>query len=190
MASDASALCNKGQIPDVVRVLTPVQLACGQLPPLAPPQSANILSTSEDQTTQFTTVWTSDDATETVVRDVAAMRAIVPDPDAAGLRAYVTGEAAFAADQAAALEGIDETLLAVTLVLVLVLLLLIYRSPVIALVPLVVVGMAYVVAAAIVYALAQAGAFRATGQATAILIVLMFGAGTDYCLLLVARYTE
>ena len=146
--------------------------------------------TSQDQTTQFTTVWTSDDATETVVRDVAAMREIAPDPDAEGLRAYVTGEAAFAADQAAALEGIDETLLAVTLALVLVLLLAIYRSPVIALVPLIVVGIAYVVAAAVVYAFAQAGAFRATGQATAILIVLMFGAGTDYCLLLLARYRE
>ena len=82
------------------------------------------------------------------MRDVAATRAIVPDPDAPGLRAYVTGEAAFAADQAAALEGIDETLLAVTLVLILVLLLAIYRSPVLALVPLVVVGVAYLVAAA------------------------------------------
>ena len=68
------------------------------------------------------------------------MRAIVPDPDADGLRAYVTGEAGFAADQAAALEGIDETLLAVTLVLVLVCCCVIYRSPMIALVPLLVVG--------------------------------------------------
>ena len=76
------------------------------------------------------------------------MRDIIPPPDGKGLRAYVTGEAGFAADQSAALEGIDETLLAVTLVLVLVLLLLIYRSPVIAIVPLVVVGIAYLVAAA------------------------------------------
>ncbi len=56
--------------------------------------------------------------------------------------------------------------------------------------PLVVVGVAYLVAAAIVYALAKQGHFRATGQATAILIVLMFGAGTDYCLLLLARYRD
>ena len=102
----------------------------------------------------------------------------------------MTGEAGFAADQAAALEGIDETLLIATLVLVLVLLLLIYRSPVIALVPLFVVGIAYLVAAGVVYAGAKAGLYQATGQATAILIVLMFGAGTDYCLLLLARYRE
>ena len=112
------------------------------------------------------------------------MREVRPD------WAYVTGEAGFAADQAAALEGIDETLLVATLVLVLVLLLLIYRSPVIALVPLVVVGVAYLVAAGVAYAGAQAGLYQATGQATAILIVLMFGAGTDYCLLLLARYRE
>ena len=102
----------------------------------------------------------------------------------------MTGEAGFAADQAAALEGIDETLLVGTLVLVLVLLLLIYRSPVIALVPLFVVGIAYMVAAASCTRGAKAGLYQATGQATAILIVLMFGAGTDYCLLLLARYRE
>ena len=124
-----------------------------------------------------------------MVRDVAAMRAIVPEPTAS-LAAYVTGEAAFAADQSAALEGIDETLLAVTLALVLVLLLAIYRSPLVALVPIVVVGIAYLVAAGLVYAGARAGLYQATGQATAILIVLMFGAGTDYCLLLLARYRE
>jgi RND superfamily putative drug exporter len=186
VAADAAKVCAL----DVVRVITPIQLGCGEPPQLAPPPSAGLGSESGDLTTQYTTVWTSDDATETVVRDVAAIRAIVPDPDAAGLRAYVTGEAAFAADQAAALEGIDETLLAVTLVMILVLLLAIYRSPLLALLPLLVVGIAYLVAAAVVYALATAGAFRATGQATAILIVLMFGLGTDYCLLLLARYRE
>ncbi len=56
--------------------------------------------------------------------------------------------------------------------------------------PLIVVGLAYIVAAAVAYAFAEQGAYKATGQATAILIVLMFGAGTDYCLLVLSRYKE
>jgi RND superfamily putative drug exporter len=185
IASDALALCNPKQISDIVRVITPVQLACGkELPPIAPPQSSVIKAISEDQTTQLVTAWTSKDATETVSQDVKTMRATVSD------KAFVTGEAGFSADQTAALEGIDTTLLLVTLALVIVLLALIYRSPIVALVPVVVVGIAYVVAAALVYAGAKAGLYQATGQATAILIVLMFGAGTDYCLLLLARYRE
>ena len=79
---------------------------------------------------------------------------------------------------------------AITLVLVLVLLLATYRSPLVAVVPLVTVALAYLIAAGVVYGLFKAGLFGVTGQSTAILIVLMFGAGTDYCLLLVSRYRE
>jgi RND superfamily putative drug exporter len=190
VAADAQALCASGVIPDISRLLTSVQLGCGELPPMMPPQSSLVKAASEDQSTVLTTLWTRTDATEVVMRDVATMRKVVPDPNSSGLRAYVTGEAGFAADASLALEGTDTKLLVVTLVLVLVLLLLTYRSPVLAVIPLVVVGLAYIVAAGLVYAAAQAGAFKATGQATAILIVLMFGAGTDYCLLLVARYRE
>ena len=80
IAADAMALCKRETIPDVVRVITSVQLGCGDLPPITPPQSSLIKATSEDQTTQLTTIWTSDDATETVAEDVAAIRAIVPEP--------------------------------------------------------------------------------------------------------------
>ena len=40
IAADALALCNAQAIPDIVRVITPVQLACGELPPITPPQSS------------------------------------------------------------------------------------------------------------------------------------------------------
>ena len=60
--------------------------------------------------------------------------------DASGLRAYVTGEAGFEADRSAAVKGIDETLLLVTCGVLVLLLLAIYRSPLVALVPIVVVG--------------------------------------------------
>ena len=177
--ADAEQIC--ARVPDIVRV---VDYPCPNVAPerAAPPSELKPLSA--DGSTLLATVLTSDDATETVNRDIGIIRDIVPDD------AYVTGEAGFAADQAAALEGIDETLLTVTLVLLLVLLLLIYRSPVIAFVPLIVVGVAYIVAAGIAYYGAARGHYQATGQATAILIVLMFGVGTDYCLLLIARYRE
>ena len=65
----------------------------------------------------------------------------------------------------------------------------IYRAVLVALTPLIVVFFAYTVATAFVYLLAKSGA-TVSSNGTSILIVLMFGVGTDYCLLLVSRYRE
>jgi RND superfamily putative drug exporter len=107
-----------------------------------------------------------------------------------GLESWVTGPAAVSVDAVEIFGSIDATLLLATTALILVLLLLIYRSPIVALVPLVVVALAYVVAAGLVYLLVLQGWLEVNGQTTGILIILMFGAGTDYCLLIVARYRE
>ncbi|HET6546960.1 MAG TPA: MMPL family transporter, partial [Solirubrobacter sp.] len=187
--AEAHSLCDSHAIPDLKTVVTPYGLACGELDgslaPETPPSQV-----SGDGDTGLVTVSTTDEDTRAVVRDVATLRRLVPDPGPGRLGAYVTGEAGFTADASEAYEGIDETLLAITVALVLVLLLATYRSPLLAFAALAVVGIAYLVAAAAVYALVAAGALQVTGQATAILIVLMFGAGTDYCLLLVSRYRE
>jgi RND superfamily putative drug exporter len=106
-----------------------------------------------------------------------------------GLDVYVTGSLGFNADFEEVFGDIDVKVLGVTVVLVVVLLLLIYRSPLIALVPLVVVGFAYSIAQGFVYLYAKSGATVSDNGAT-ILVVLMFGVGTDYCLLLVSRYRE
>jgi RND superfamily putative drug exporter len=111
------------------------------------------------------------------------------DASPAGLDAEVTGPAAVDTDLNSAFESQDGLLLAVTGLLVLGLLMLIYRSPAIAIVPLVVVGVAYAVTAGVVYLLAKQG-LKVSSTSTSLLLVLMFGAGTDYCLLLAARYTE
>ena len=71
----------------------------------------------------------------------------------------------------------------------LVLLLLIYRSPLLAVIPLVTVIIAYAIASGVIKVFADAG-MQVTSISTSLLLVLMFGAGTDYCLLLVARYVE
>ena len=78
-------------------------------------------------------------------------------------------------------------MLVATGLLVLLLLLAVYRSPILALLPLTVVVVAYSVASGVIYLLAKAG-LPVDSTSTSLLLVLMFGAGTDYCLLLVARY--
>jgi putative drug exporter of the RND superfamily len=106
-----------------------------------------------------------------------------------GLTAQVTGPAALETDLRHAFESADVTLLLVTGLLVLGLLLAIYRSPLLALIPLVVVVIAYVIASGVIKVFADSG-LQVTSISTSLLLVLMFGAGTDYCLLLVARYVE
>jgi putative drug exporter of the RND superfamily len=191
MKADAMTLCRSRAIPRLTRIGTPDLLACGQTDPLDLSPGRSLLL-SGDGSIALASVLTSDDSTPTAEAAVEAIRAVVPPPagDATGLRAYVTGEAGFEADRSAAVEGIDETLLLVTVAVLLVLLLAIYRSPLVALVPLLVVGLAYVVAAGVTYGFVAAGATTISGQTSAILIVLMFGAGTDYCLLIVARYRD
>jgi RND superfamily putative drug exporter len=75
------------------------------------------------------------------------------------------------------------------MLLVIVLLGAIYRAPLIALIPIIVVALAYAVAGGFIYLYADSGA-PVNSQSTSILIVLMFGVGTDYCLLLLSRYRE
>jgi RND superfamily putative drug exporter len=106
-----------------------------------------------------------------------------------GLGIYVTGNLGFNADFKEVFGSLDTKLLLATILLVLVLLGAIYRSPLIALIPLVVVGFAYSVAQGLIYLYADSGA-TVSSNSTQILVVLLFGVGTDYCLLLVSRYRE
>lgn len=106
-----------------------------------------------------------------------------------GLQVRLTGPAAYASDLNTAIGKADVALLAATGVLVLALLMLIYRSPLLALIPLVVVGVAYFIATGLIYIYAKATGEVIDKTVLTLLAVLMFGAGTDYCLLLVSRYT-
>lgn len=107
-----------------------------------------------------------------------------------GVSSYVTGPGGIAADLEVVAEEAGETLLIATLSLVLVLLLAVYRAPPLALLPLAVVGAAYLVATGIAYLLIEAGWITVNSEGTMLLLVLIFGAGTDYSLLLVRRYRE
>ncbi len=124
----------------------------------------------------------------TVEHTVERVRAVL-GTDEKGLEIRVTGEAAVQADLLGAFSGADGLLLFATAILVAVLLAATYRSPVLWLVPLVCVGIAEAVAQAVVYGLGRAG-LTINGQSEALVTVIVFGAGTDYALLLTARYRE
>ncbi|MCW8382991.1 MMPL family transporter [Streptomyces justiciae] len=108
----------------------------------------------------------------------------------AGLAVHITGPGGTSADFSKAFEGIDSTLLLSAMGVVIVMLLITYRSPTLLLVPLLSVIAALFTAQAFIYLLAEHAGLTVNGQSAGILTVLVFGAGTDYALLLVARYRE
>jgi RND superfamily putative drug exporter len=107
-----------------------------------------------------------------------------------GLTIHITGPGGIAADQAEAFKGIDGVLLYATLAVVVVILLLTYRSPVLWLLPVITAGTALTSSQAVIYLMAKHAGLTVNAQSAGILTVLVFGAGTDYALLLVARYRE
>ncbi|HYJ69354.1 MAG TPA: MMPL family transporter [Nocardioidaceae bacterium] len=117
------------------------------------------------------------------------MRDIAGD-GADGMVTHVTGPGGNAADLATAFEGIDGTLLLAAAAVVVLILLLTYRSPVLWILPLVSAGIALTSAQGVIYLLAKYADLTVNAQSTAILAILVFGAGTDYALLLIARYRE
>jgi putative drug exporter of the RND superfamily len=120
---------------------------------------------------------------------VEQMRSIA-HANAGDLHAYVTGPGGYFADFANVFSGFDTTLLYITATIVVVILLLTYRSPVLWILPLTCVFVALTAAQAVIYLLAKHAGLTVNGQSAFILTVLVFGAGTDYALLLTARYRE
>jgi RND superfamily putative drug exporter len=106
-----------------------------------------------------------------------------------GLVTHITGPVGFASDSADAFKGLDSSLLFAALAVVIIILLITYRSPILWLLPVLATGGALGVAQGFIYLLTKAG-LTVNGQSYGILTVLVFGAGTDYALLLIARYRE
>src|ERR1700759_2221674 len=107
-----------------------------------------------------------------------------------GLTVHIAGPLGYAADSGKAFKGIDGVLLFSALAVVIVLLLVTYRSPTLWLLPVISAGVALVSAQALIYLLAAHAGLTVNAQSAGILDVLVFGAGTDYALLLTARYRE
>lgn len=112
------------------------------------------------------------------------------DPESGAFAARVTGPVGIQVDAVGLFKSADITLLIATVLLVLVLLLIIYRSPVLAIIPLIGVGCAYGVVSPLLGWFAQEGWVTFDSQGISIMTVLLFGAGTDYCLFLITRYRQ
>ncbi len=107
-----------------------------------------------------------------------------------GLKVYVTGVGGLGTDSYKIFSNLDTKLLGGSVAIVLVLLLLVYRSPVLPIIALVTVGIAYTTATGLLGVAASALHFTVNKLAISLMIVLLFGAGTDYALLLISRYRE
>jgi RND superfamily putative drug exporter len=152
------------------------------------PQLASRL-VSPDDTTMLMNVGLAKAAFEYGYGEVTEALRSYLDEAPSGLEVYVSGEAGIYSDLFEALtRSIDLTTL-ITVLLVIFLLLLIYRSPVASLVPLITIGIAYLVSRGALGLIAAAGV-SVWSQLDVFLIVLVFGVGTDYCLFMVSRFRE
>ena len=122
---------------------------------------------------------------------VDALRAdIKPIAEANGLTHYVTGPGGLLGDLFGAFGTLDSSLLLTTLAVVAIILIVVYRSPILWIIPLISAMFALSTAGGIVYLLAKNNIIDVDGQSQGILSVLVLGAATDYALLLIARYRE
>ena len=155
--------------------------------PYQTPPTAVVVS-PDRSTAYFSTTLPLSDGLESIVYEVKRIRTLI-GTGTGGLAIAVTGNAAYLADSADALNGNGSTLLLVAVAIASILLLAVYRSPVLWLLPLLCVFGSLAVAEGVAAVLGK-HVLTISGQSTGILTVLVIGVGIDYGLLLIARYRE
>jgi putative drug exporter of the RND superfamily len=163
-------------------VLTPSDLGSAVGPPLIPSQDGRAAVAQIPVAATLSGFALNDEIT--ALRDSVA----AGSPD--HLTVQVTGGPAFAADIATAMTHANITLLAVTASVAAVLLIVTYRSPILWLIPLAVIGFADRVSASVGTVASQLTGLTFDGATSGITSVLVFGAGTNYALLMISRYRE
>jgi RND superfamily putative drug exporter len=148
------------------------------------------LVVSEDGTAALAVVPVAEQGAEALAERVADIRASADADAPEGVTTQVTGPAAIQADLAAVFDGADLRLLLATAAVVGILLLITYRSPILWLIPLIVVGVADRLAAVLATHSLEMLDMAWDESTVGILSVLVFGAGTDYALLLISRYRD
>ncbi len=154
------------------------------------PQARDRLVSADNTTMTMVVNITGEPASDPYTATIARIRDYTKPFDTGALQVKVSGPGGLLADLLKVFQRIDGFLLLVTAGLVLVLLVVIYRSPVVAMVPIFSVGWVFSLASGIGALLAEHAGLLVNGQATGIMTVLLFGAGTDYCLFISSRYRE
>ncbi|GAA2947443.1 MULTISPECIES: MMPL family transporter [Streptomycetaceae] len=128
---------------------------------------------------------------ETLVDSVGKLRTEAADQlSGSDLELGLTGPTATVLDSQQASDSTDAMVMMSTLVLIIVLLLAIFRSPVIALMPVLIIGVVFMVTMGVIATASELAGMEAPASISAILIVVLFGVGTDYTLFLLFRYRE
>lgn len=165
----------------LISQVTPAGKGAGQPSPVIP---------SQDGTAAIAVLSVPSASAGQTAEQVTTLRSALTAGVPAGITARVTGPAAIQADLAAVFDGADITLLGTTAAVVALLLLLTYRSPVLWIIPLLVVGAADRMASVLATRVLAAVGVPWDESTVGILSVLVFGAGTNYALLLISRYRD
>lgn len=154
------------------------------------PQTGSAVVPSEDGKAAISVLAVEATGATDTADAVKQLRTQLDDAVPDGVRAEVTGPAAIQADLAAVFDGADFRLLAATASVVAILLVITYRSPILWVIPLLVVGVADQAASVLATQTLTGLSVPWDESTTGILSVLVFGAGTDYALLLISRYRD
>lgn len=155
------------------------------------PQAESQLVSQDKTTMMLLVTFSGSENADTTQLGVEALRQRVQAIlSQTALQGHVTGPAGIITDVTDAFASVDLPLLFTTIGLVFVLLILLYRSPLLALLPLVAVGIALQVVNALLAYAAQAGWFAVSQMSSSIATVLLFGAGTDYSIFVASRFRE
>jgi RND superfamily putative drug exporter len=184
-APSESATFTPAQLQDLAGIGAQLQnfgVATPGLPPVIPSETLNVAITS--------VTFEATENIEELSDTVKEMREFIADSELAGIDIYVSGEAGISTDLASVFDGANFTLLAVTASVVALLLLITYRSPVLWILPLIVVGLADRAGVTLALNIGEWTGVPMDESVPGIVSVLIFGAGTDYALLLIARYRD
>jgi RND superfamily putative drug exporter len=165
---------------------------------LAPGQQINVFPSQDGKAILANSPLDGNSIAKTLSNDKPVLPAVVealrtdikPVAQANGLTPYVTGPGGLLGDLFGAFGTLDSSLLLTTLGVVALILIIVYRSPILWIIPLLSALFALSTAGGIVYLLAKNNIIDVDGQSQGILSVLVIGAATDYALLLIARYRE